>query len=309
MHDPAWPATGLDKAGKALLRRKLPRISVRDPSSGGECEWDAPLHFEPPCRALERPKTAERLSPLTGVSFPAPLRLRARGEVPGPLGLYGSGDALVIPLDTQEAVKDVLAACAKGTAQVMDGSCLTLWALAETTQATQLEPFAARRISRSLAVEPIELVAERQGDGARGGPIRYGEGFRLRAAGCKTLYLGFPGGDGLCWKSADEAGFPKPAGTRFSAHQGELGAPVCFGRPVSLRWVPTPPASDTESGSEDERLEGPKESSQQPVRGSPQCLLPEAAKYAEEGLYSRLADKANAPVAVTFLPLCMDVLS
>lgn len=307
----------LEKADKVYFRRKLlPRLRVKEAPGKSELEWDTSVPFEPPYRVQDRrPVTAERSAPLSVVSFPAKLCLRARGEAPGPLGLFGSREALVIPLETQDAVRDIVAACAKGTAPVMDGSCLTLWTLVDaSSQAMQLEPIAARRIHRSLAVEPIELVAERQGDAPREGAIRYGEGFRLRAAGCGALYLGYPGGDGLCWKSGEAESPKPPAGTRFSAHGGELGASLCFGRPVSLRWVPTPPASDTESDSDDDRPPA-KEAAEasaaaRPCRGSAPAdgLLPEAAKYAQEGLYSRMADKADSAVPVAFLPLCMDAL-
>ncbi|CAE7756620.1 unnamed protein product [Symbiodinium pilosum] len=316
MHGSAgWPA-GLDKASdKKFFRRKLlPRLPVKETPGCSELAWDTHVSFEPPLRVEEdrRPPTAERSAHLAAVSFPAQLCLRARGEAPGPLGLFGSREALVIPLETQDAVRDIVAACAKGMASVADGSCLTLWTLVdERSKAMQLEPIAARRIHKSLAVEPIELVAERQGGGPREGPIRYGEGFRLRAAGCEALYLGYPGGDGLCWKSGDEADpATPPTGTRFSAHGGELGAPLSFGRPVSLRWVPTPPTSDSESDVEDDRPASSSKDVPEPShRGVAQCLLPETAKYAQDGLYSRLADKADSTIPVTFLPLCAEVLS
>ncbi|CAE7620396.1 unnamed protein product [Symbiodinium natans] len=312
---PRYHALPRAASDKVIFRRKLlPRLPAKETPRGGELAWDTSVPFEPPCRVQDRrPQTAERSVPLSVVSFPAQLCLRARGETPGPLGLFGSPEALVIPLETQDAVKDIVAACAKGTAPVMDGSCLTLWTLVEArSQAMQLEPIAARRINRSLAVEPIELVAERQGDGPREGPIRFGEGFRLRAAGCGALYLGYPGSDGLCWKSGDEPLTP-PAGTRFSAHGGELGAPLSFGRPVSLRWVPTPPPSEaTESDLEDDErplASESEEASHRPCRGAARDLLPEAARYAQEGLYSRVADKADSAVPVVFLPLCTDALN
>ena len=123
------------------------------------------------------------------------------------------------------------------------------------------------RIDRTLAVEPIELVAERQG--ALEGPLRYGEGFRLRAAGCRDLYLCH--GGGVAWRCG---GQPKAA--RFAAHGGELGKALRFGRPLLLRRVChglrshakplrfSPPPSEADSDSEDERLEALQEEATRP---------------------------------------------
>ena len=44
-------------------------------------------------------------------------------------------------MDTQQAVWELLAACAEGNAEIPDGSCLTAWAL----RAESLEPLTARR--------------------------------------------------------------------------------------------------------------------------------------------------------------------
>jgi len=109
-----------------------------------------------------------------------------------------------------------------------------------------------------MAVEPIELALERQGartaDDVDGQvSLRYGEGFRLRAAGCSSLYLGHGGdGGGLRWISPSSAPQPTgtpvpPHGTRFAAHGGELGAPLLMGRPLSLQRVTSPPPSPEDS--------------------------------------------------------------
>lgn len=289
-----------------------------------------------------RPRTADRSKPPLGaIAFPAHLQLRASGEAPGPLGPFASpGEALVVPLETQDAVRDLVAACSKGKARVCDGACLTAWTLlgASTEAACQLlEPVAARRLDRTLAVEPIELVAERQGSAGAGagdgGPLRYGEGFRLRAAGCSGLYLGHGGdNEGLRWlqsPSAAREDLPAaPRGTRFAAHGGELGAPLLLGRPLSIRRVFSPPPSeasdsDAEDPESDDDDGSESDSGQRRVRfqrkampkaaasdasaakpGNSSCgLLPEAARYAQEGLFSRLADQATSPFDVAFLPL------
>lgn len=308
--------------------------------------------FVPPQRpgtggssSSSRPRTAERSKPPLGaIAFPAHLQLRASGEAPGPLGPFASpGEALVVPLETQDAVRDLVAACSKGKARVCDGACLTAWTLLDASaEATcqLLEPVAARRLDRTLAVEPIELVAERQGSAGAGagdgGPLRYGEGFRLRAAGCSGLYLGHGGdSDGLRWlqsPSAAREDLPAaPRGTRFAAHGGELGAPLLLGRPLSIRRVSSPPPSEAsdsdaeepESDDDDDGSESDSGQQRRRVRfqrkalpkaaasdasaakpGNSLCgLLPEAARYAQEGLFSRPADQATSPFDVAFLPL------
>mmetsp|Transcript_84384 Transcript_84384/g.149225 ORF Transcript_84384/g.149225 Transcript_84384/m.149225 type:complete len:370 (-) Transcript_84384:51-1160(-) len=361
MHGVAWPAS-LEKASdKALLRRKLLQPLARPPvapptTEGGyagqqevpalevDRPFDVPFvqtNFAPPNRPATsstdsgRPRTAQSAPALGGVSFPAQLRLRAPGEAPGPLGPFaGPGEALVIPLETQDAVRELVAAC-RGRAQVTDGACLTAWSLLDAPSEGSnqlLEPIAARRLDRTLAVEPIELVAERQGSygaGGDGAPLRYGEGFRLRAAGCSGLYLSH-GGDkgGLRWQQGlGEEVLEAPHGCRFAAHGGELGAALLLGRPLSLRRVLSPPPdSDSESeddyedeescGSESEsehrkvRFQRPRKVSSKDegkkAEAKPSAtggLLPEAARYAEEGLFSRLADQADTAFPATFFPL------
>eukprot|EP00930_Biecheleria_cincta_P023267 TRINITY_DN16839_c0_g1_i2.p1 TRINITY_DN16839_c0_g1~~TRINITY_DN16839_c0_g1_i2.p1 ORF type:complete len:408 (-),score=79.96 TRINITY_DN16839_c0_g1_i2:24-1247(-) len=312
--------------------------------------------FSPPQRpgtsgssSSSRPRTAERSKPPIGaVAFPAHLQLRASGEAPGPLGPFASpGEALVIPLETQDAVRDLVAACSRGKAQVCDGACLTAWTLLDASAEAScqlLEPVAARRLDRTLAVEPIELVAERQGSAGAGAgdgaPLRYGEGFRLRAAGCAGLYLGHGGdADGLLWlhspspdTALEDLPAAAPKGTRFAAHGGELGASLLLGRPLSIRRVFSPPpseasdsdAEDPESDVDDECESDTGEQSRRvrfqrkalpeaaasasqaaakQGKKSPCVLLPEAARYAQEGLFSRLADQAASSFDATFLPL------
>lgn len=82
-------------------------------------------------KAVGRPCSAQRLA--------SSLQLRA-GEALGPCpGPFAA--ATVLPLDTQQAVWELLAACAEGNAEIPDGSCLTAWAL----RAESLEPLTARR--------------------------------------------------------------------------------------------------------------------------------------------------------------------
>eukprot|EP00434_Breviolum_minutum_P039466 symbB.v1.2.035049.t1/scaffold4640.1/size37052/5 len=190
IHNVSWPSR--DKAEKVCLRRKLQPLAVparEAPPARTAVELDTEERtersFVPPQR-LARPRTAEKAPALAVVSFPARLQLRAPGEVPGPPGPFTGPGNLVLPLDTQDAVKVLVSACAEGKTEIIDGSCLTAWTLPESSRSQDLEPLTARRIDRTLAVEPIELVAERQG-GSQEGPIRYGEGFRLRAAGTKAL--------------------------------------------------------------------------------------------------------------------------
>lgn len=372
---------------KALLRRKLLQPLVRPPASlvGAQgyseeapsfLRGAAPVpgvdktpfrldantptadktSFAPPQRpgtsgssSSSRPRTAERSKPpIAAVAFPAHLQLRASGEAPGPLGPFASpGEALVIPLETQDAVRDLVAACSRGRAQVCDGACLTAWTLLDASAEAScqlLEPVAARRLDRTLAVEPIELVAERQGSAGAGAgdgaPLRYGEGFRLRAAGCSGLYLGHGGGtDGLRWLQSPSAALEDlpaaaPRGTRFAAHGGELGVSLLLGRPLSIRRLFSPPpseasdsdAEDLQSDDEDECESDSGEQQRRRVRfqrkalpkaaagsqasakpgNSPCALLPEAARYAQEGLFSRLADQAASPFDAAFLPLFVE---
>lgn len=361
-----WPTKAPEAClDKALFRRKLlqplPRIAGY-PSVEGEVE-SQPLRISwadrPPLlpkdssklktakaetaasfssRPPSRPGTANRARPpLSVVAFPARLQLRGPSEAPGPLGPYAAkGDALVIPIATQHAVQDLITACSHGLSQLRDGSCLTAWVVLDGFSEGKchlLEPLAARRLDRTLAVEPIELVAERQGAIANGGsdsqPLRFGEGLRLRAAGCSGLYLGHSGAQGgLCWIQAatNMSASSGPKCTRFAAHGGELGAALMLGQPVSLRRVLSPPVSDSES---DEEEEDPYSDSEFPARSSnvtatrlagnqvntssetglTSSLLPEARHYAEEGLFSRAADQVDSSVPVTFLPLFPETLA
>jgi len=225
-----------------------------------------------------------------------------------------------------------------------------------------LEPLAARRLDRTLAVEPIELALERQSSSASGGgggggegdegaaPLRYGEGFRLRAAGVAGLYLGHgarggPASLGLHWikrpaacATLDGKAPPPPRGTRFAAHGGELGAPLLFGRPLSLQRVSSPPVSpessdveDSEEGSDSDASgsrghcrrpggccrvaraaaaaaaakEEEEAKANKAAATAASALLPEADRYAAEGLFSRAAD-VEGVFPATLLPLLDD---
>mmetsp|Transcript_103328 Transcript_103328/g.267229 ORF Transcript_103328/g.267229 Transcript_103328/m.267229 type:complete len:422 (-) Transcript_103328:203-1468(-) len=292
-------------------------------------------------RTGERPRTAERRPPVADVGFPAQLSLRGPKEAAN--CPFARSEALVVPLDTQQAIRNIARACARGRRAITDGTCLTAWVVNAQEGAGPaeqlLEPLAARRLDRSLAVEPIELVAERQAPGGgtalgQGGEdLRYGEGFRLRAAGCAGLYLGHSGDgrEGLRWVSApparpdEDEEPPRVRGTRFAAHGGELGAPVVFGGRLSLLRVSSPPLSDDESEYEDsasesgsdsdtERLSRAKRAAanakanaaptaQELAQPAASSLMPEAGKYVAEGLFCRAADAKSGVFEATLLPL------
>lgn len=295
------------------------------------------------------------------VAFPAQLRLRCAGEAARPLGPWTKPcQALVMPLETQHAMRQLVEHCAMHRRSsgsdllVTNGTCLTAWATSlQGDTAHHLEPLAARRLDRTFAVEPIELVAERQPTASSDTvmdeaattnhqPLRYGEGFRLRAKSCASLYLGHAGaaGGGLCWVySPGEAkgavverettlAQTAPRNSRFAAHGGELGAPLPFGRPLSLLRVASPePKTDTESESDSSNGSGSESSSERRLRGSalrrstkarmrramsldaspPQDLLAQATsslanQLQKESYFAQLADNEGA-FSTTFLPL------
>lgn len=283
----------------------------------------------------QRPRTAERRPPVGKVGFPSQLNLRGPNEAPN--CPFARPEALVLPLDTQQAVRSLAIACSGGRQTISDGVCLTAWVLATQEGVASsdqlLEPLAARRLDRSLAVEPIELVAERQASGSSE-ELRYGEGFRLRAAGCTGLYLGHGGGEGgpggLRWVSAPPSGAAdeeqaRPRGTRFAAHGGELGAPMVFGSQLSLLRVQSPPPSDAESEYDDSESESGSESDADRLPRRPPAakvpakaeeptqlaspLMPEAGRYATEGLFARAADTKGGVFSATLLPLFAEPLS
>mmetsp|Transcript_144297 Transcript_144297/g.462186 ORF Transcript_144297/g.462186 Transcript_144297/m.462186 type:complete len:471 (-) Transcript_144297:53-1465(-) len=250
----------------SLERPTPPRAAA---SAAAAVAPPAPLVRPSTSDAEGRPRTAgsRNRPPLGGdIAFPAQLRLRGPGEAPGPLRPFaGPGECLVIPLETQHAIRCLAASCGEGRQFVTDGKLLTVWAIVSeggvptaSCPPNILEPLAARKLDREMAVEPIELALERQGartaDDVDGQvSLRYGEGFRLRAAGCSSLYLGHGGdGGGLRWISPSSAPQPTgtpvpPHGTRFAAHGGELGAPLLMGRPLSLQRVTSPPPSPEDS--------------------------------------------------------------
>lgn len=252
---------------------------------------------------------------------------------------------MLLPLETQHAIRHLAASCTESRPFVRSGSLLTVWAILEEGGSPHLlEPLAARRLDRSLAVEPIELVAERQSAGDDDDqPLRYGEGFRLRAAGCSSLYLGHTSAGasgGLQWAATPTAPAggargqeaPKaPRGTRFAAHGGELGCPLLLGRPLSLQRVrsPSPPTpEDSDDASESDASDASMDSGRRRARratarsrrkaeaqaatsaaaleaaaASATPLLPEAGRYASEGLFSRVADVVGGIFPATLLPL------
>lgn len=196
---------------------------------------------------------------------------------------------MVLPLETQHAVRQVATAlhgaadaaansasstapvaieatatpcaledCSVGHSEVMEGARLTVWAISAHAEdgSCMLEPLAARRADStpgSLAVEPVEMTMQRQvatetSTNSPGVALRYGEGFRLRMAG-SSLCLSH-GAGALRWERSREEW---PRNSRFAAHGGELGAPVHFGRRLTLQRVPSPEPeceSDSESSSD-----------------------------------------------------------
>eukprot|EP00928_Gymnodinium_smaydae_P011819 TRINITY_DN14325_c1_g1_i1.p1 TRINITY_DN14325_c1_g1~~TRINITY_DN14325_c1_g1_i1.p1 ORF type:complete len:447 (-),score=74.29 TRINITY_DN14325_c1_g1_i1:86-1426(-) len=276
--------------------------------------------FAPPERpqTAERPRTAQRTAPpLAQVAFPARLGLRRPCESAGPVGLWaGRGDDFVLPLDTQRSVRELAIACGEGKREVLQDSRLTIWAV----NAEELEPLAARRVDRALAVEPVTLVAESctapRAPGAQRARLRYGECFRLRDADT-DLYLGHssePGGR-LRWERLGAGQSPSECrGLRFAAHGSELGAPLLYGRPLSLRRVASPaPPSDTESedDSEDEcsdeefmaHRRSLKREAAAKTAASSSCTPVEQAKPPDVGpLLCRVAD-TDSMFSVALLPV------
>lgn len=300
--------------------------------------------FVPPERLFEgaeRPRTAERKGPRLGSVGFSSLRLRGPGEAAGLLGWSGAGNNMVLPLETQHVVRQLAdslhgaadAGAPSSATHVMDGAELTVWAISAQAEdgSCTLEPLAARRADStpgSLAVEPVEMAVERQTASALGsdllaGPLRYGEGFRLRMAG-GGLYLAH-GGGALRWERRRAE---MPRNSRFAAHGGELGTPVHFGRQLKLQRVPSPepecesePESSSDSAeSESERLlrghhrrlnEGrrprPKTAPTPPAARAGKSARDNASGTLRDaevgsGLFSRIAD-AGATLPATFLPV------
>lgn len=265
-------------------------------------------------RFVERPRTADRAAKkIGGFSFPSQLRLRPLTEAPGLDTPWANpGEALVLSLDLQCRLRETAAAAADAVLEVTDSAHLTVWAMAPQPQegSCVLEPLVARRVDHSLEVEPVEVVVELQTSGASSTPknLHFGEGFRLRLAG-GGLYLSHSGGH-MHWERKPAEGWPRDS--RFTAHGGELGAPVRFGRHLTLQRINSPPPSDSESESESSS----ESDSERILRGAPLHRRRDAkaaqspAKSSDDAaaaqfadcLLSRLADKAPV-LPSTFLPL------
>lgn len=336
-----FPPVGLEreiKGEKALLRRKvlqpLPGWPPQTPlsSAGAAAVADAGRAAEGwPALRPERPLPEQRQRPpLSEIGFPAQLRLRGPREAPCPPGPWsdGCGEVLVLPLEIQRAVRRVGAVCGAGRPLVTDGSLLTVWTIVGEGAGGPhlLEPLAARRVDRTLAVEPIELIAERQAKSSSEGddpPLRYGEGFRLRAADSGGVYLGHTAGAGLRWvcssvaepavvatASPTERVNVPPHGTRFAAHGGELGCPLLLGRPLSLQRLlsPAPTPEDSEedfSSSSDSDASGSSAGRAARRRRAQQrssAAADKASRYATEVLFSRVADVEGGVFPVALLP-------
>jgi len=237
-----------------------------------------------------------------------------------------------MPLDAQQAVREIAAKCGSCQSPVTDGSCLTVWAVtARSPEAPHyLEPLAAQRLDRTLAVEPVELVAERavHGDEEEPPPLHYGECFRLRVGGCSNLYLGHSGCDGgMRWITSsadpmDEEVHPPPSNTRFAAHGGELRDPLLYGRSLTLQRVPSPAPAE-ESGSDSDSDDGAlspraaadakamrawarasRRKGAQPEDGDAAApTTPDAARCVREGLFARVADAEEGVFPAAFLPI------
>lgn len=264
---------------------------------------------------LIRPETAERSGrPALGseIAFPAQLHLRSAGEPANSPGFWTrQSGALMLSLQAQHEIRRIAGACSENSVQVSDGAYLTAWAVdsQERDNGPQLlEPLAAHSLHKSLEIEPVEMVLERQHasteeDAAT--PLCYGEGFRLRTKGT-DLYLTHAGiGGALGWaRNAQESVIGQkiaPHSLRFTAHGGELGAPVLFCRPISMQRVRSPaPDEDSSSESEDDS-EHFRRMRKQERKGMPGAMI-DRCPQDQEGLFSRLADKGNVFHA-TFIPL------
>jgi hypothetical protein len=205
-----------------------------------------------------RPRTAGGGPlPIGSVTFPSKLHLRVPGEAASTPNQWAVlSDNFVLPLETQSSVRQVSDACSAARLEVFEGVSLSLWTATtqEETTSHVLEPLAARREDSTLAVEPVELTIERPSESSPRGHIKYGECFRLRATD-GMLYLGHGSdGGGLRWERVHRRELASGRrGLRFVAHGGELGKPLHFGRPLTLRRVASPaPQSDNETESDSE---------------------------------------------------------
>lgn len=281
-----------------------------------------PRTAEGELRFVERPRTADSRGraalKLGSVLFPSQLRLRPFTEAPGMDTPWASpGEALVLSLELQCKVRESAAANGEAGWEVTDGTQLTVWAAVVQPEdgTCTLEPLVAKRVDQSLAVEPLEVVVELQGASGSESPrtLRFGEGFRLRLAGA-ALYLSHSNGHIHWERKPADADQQWPHDSRFTAHGGELGASVRFGRHLSLQRISSPPPSDSESDSgsssesDSERiLRGAPPRRNHAARAAARSRGYEAsatAKCFPDGFVSRLADKAPVLSSV-FLPLVL----
>lgn len=241
-------------ASKALPRRKLLQAlhySFSNSCTSGDGEIGRPDQGLP--QASGRPRTAPRVAkPLSRITFPGKLQLRGPNEAAALPSQWAAprGD-LVFPLERQSVVRQLVEECGAEHLEVTNGSHLSAWVMnARECDAAPLvmEPLAASRVDRSLAVEPIEFIIHQPLKTSRS--LHYGEPFRFKAAN-SDLYL-CHGGDegGLRWERFAGKG-SCPHNLRFAAHGGELGAPLLFGRSLKLQRVRSPaPSSESESETE-----------------------------------------------------------
>lgn len=236
-------------------------------------------------RCVERPQTADRTAPRLGsIRFASQLHLRPFAELPGADNPWASpGEAFVIALEMQDMVRE---AASHTGIDLVDGMQVTIWTT--TTDPDKgtciLEPLVARRLDRSMAVEPVEVVVESTASSSGAQPLRFGQGFRLRLAG-GGLYLSHANGHIHWERPHPEEDQQWPHDSRFTAHGGELGAPVRLGRHVSMQRINSPPASDSES-----EVESSSESdSERILRGAPPrrcCRAKPVAASAKSGGYN-----------------------
>lgn len=280
----------------------------------------------------ERPRTSEarlRLS-LETISFPAQLTLRASSELAGPRGPFACpGEAFVFPLSMQNKIVGLAASASNAQWTVDWGTEMTAWALVpECKDGVQLlEPLVARRLDRTLAVEPVQLLAARPEDcsTSNGLPLRYGECFHLRAAEFESVYLGHAGSSGsTCWLRSPTK--VPPTNSRFAAHGGELGEPILFGRPLTLQCIASPtPEEESDLDSESDDSLTPRAAQDASVArlwakqqrcaarrtqvggcSGQQDRLSGTGSSLDASLFSRLADVDRGVFRVTLLPAaCM----
>lgn len=232
---------------------------------------------------------------------------------------WGSaGEVLVLPLELQKATRELAAACERRSCDVTAGARVTVWAASGVAPACDggmaparsLEPLLAQRMDRTLAVDPVEVIIEPQSAPAaadRSKPIHFGEGFRLRCAEGRQLYLAHDAEGKLFWRRHTGGLAQLPENTRFTAHGGELGTSLHLGRVSSILRLSSPPReeeSESEESSDPDsdddkvvamrrrqlraaRLDAAKAA--KAAESEPICTLPPGGR----ALFSRLADTAG----------------